>query len=101
MAGRGAFLQRQGYYPSVLETAQKNMQPHEWDYWIKGQAASRDIPGPTGGVVAQKGDVLDGGSFGERVGKIACWNSFMREARYLDRAWRTVCGRQLEGSGSV
>jgi putative spermidine/putrescine transport system substrate-binding protein len=35
----------------------------------------------------KKGKVRDGGSFAERTGKIACWNTLMDEDRYLTRRW--------------
>ena len=33
------------------------------------------------------GAVRDGGSFEERMGKVACWNSVMDEDRYMVRRW--------------
>ena len=42
----GAFLNRQGYYTAVLETAKENMTADEWGYWMEGQAAKELIKTP-------------------------------------------------------
>src|SRR5664279_5135176 len=78
----GAYLNRQGYYSAVLETAKENMSPDEWGYWIDGKPAQNDILSPEGKVMEKAGAVRDGGSFYERMGKVACWNSVMNEDRY-------------------
>lgn len=83
----GAYLNRQGYYSAVLPTAQANMQPYEWAYWMEGKPAEQDILSPQGQVIAHKGDVRDGGSFKERMGAVACWNSVMDEDAYMVRRW--------------
>ena len=44
----GAFLNRQGYYTAVLETAKENMSADEWDFWMEGKPAKSDILSPTG-----------------------------------------------------
>ena len=84
----GAFLQRQGYYPSVLDNARKYMSEDEWGYWIEGKAAHNDIVAPDGSVLEPKGSIRDGGSFVERMSRVACWNSIMDESRYLLRRWK-------------
>ena len=33
------------------------------------------------------GAVRDGGSFYDRMGKVACWNAVMDEDRYMVRKW--------------
>ena len=33
----GAYLNRQGYYSAVLETAKAKMEPYEWAYWMEGK----------------------------------------------------------------
>ncbi len=35
----GAYLNRQGYYSAVLETAKAKMEAYEWAYWMEGKAA--------------------------------------------------------------
>ena len=42
---------------------------------------------PDGKVMEKAGAVRDGGSFEERMGHIACWNSVMDEDRYMVSKW--------------
>ena len=83
----GAFLNRQGYYSAVLETAKANMTPDEWGFWMEGKPAQGDIKNPQGQVVEKAGAVRDGGSFNERMGAVACWNAVMDEDRYMVQKW--------------
>jgi putative spermidine/putrescine transport system substrate-binding protein len=83
----GAFLNRQGYYTAVLETAKENMTADEWGYWMEGQAAKESVKTPTGEELAKPGETRDGGSFWDRMGKVACWNAVMDEDRYMVRKW--------------
>ncbi len=83
----GAFLNRQGYYAAVLSTAQASMEPYEWDYWMLGKPAARDIKAPDGTIMEKAGAVRDGGSFNARMGAVACWNAVMDENRYMIRQW--------------
>ncbi len=83
----GAYLNRQGYYSAVLETAQAKMEPYEWAYWMEGKPASQDILSPKGDVLAKTGSVRDGGSYQARMGGIACWNAVMDENNYMVRKW--------------
>ena len=83
----GAYLNRQGYYSAVLETAKQYMTPDEWGFWIEGKPAQKDILSPEGKVMEKAGAVRDGGSFNERMSRIACWNSVMNEDRYMVQKW--------------
>jgi putative spermidine/putrescine transport system substrate-binding protein len=83
----GAYLNRQGYYSAVLDTAKQHMSPEEWGFWMEGKPAATDIVSPEGKVMEKAGAVRDGGSFYERMGKVACWNSVMDEDRYMVRKW--------------
>ena len=83
----GAFLNRQGYYSAVLSTAQKNMSANEWGYWMDGKPATSAIVSPDGTEIAKTGELRDGGSYYDRIGKIACWNSVMDNDRYLVQKW--------------
>ncbi len=83
----GAYLNRQGYYSAVLDTAKENMTPDEWAFWMEGQPAKSDITNPDGKVMEKVGSVRDGGSFADRMGKVACWNAVMDEDRYMVRKW--------------
>ncbi len=83
----GAFLNRQGYYSAVLETAKANMTEDEWGFWMEGKPAKGDIKSPQGKVIEKAGAVRDGGSFYERMGHVACWNAVMDEDRYMVQKW--------------
>ena len=85
----GAFLNRQGYYSAVLETAKANMSADEWGFWMEGKPAQGDIKNPQGQVVEKAGAVRDGGSFTERMGSVACWNAVMDEDRYMVQKWNS------------
>ncbi len=83
----GAYLNRQGYYSAVLSTAKANMDPYEWAYWMEGKPAEKDILSPTGQILEKAGAVRDGGSYDDRMGAVACWNSVMDENDYMVRKW--------------
>lgn len=83
----GSFMARQGYYSSVLSTTRAAMSSEEWEYWYEGKPATGNISDPFGNVVGKAGDVRDGGSFWNRMGNVVCWNSRMKEDRYLTRRW--------------
>ena len=83
----GAYLNRQGYYSAVLDTAKQSMEAYEWDYWMLGKAAAKDIMSPNGQLLAKAGEVRDGGSYEDRMGGVACWNAVMDENNYMVRKW--------------
>ncbi|MBX2832227.1 MAG: PotD/PotF family extracellular solute-binding protein [Rhodospirillales bacterium] len=83
----GAYLNRQGYYSAAPATAQKFMSEDEWGFWMEGKAAQGDILSPDGKVMEKAGAVRDGGSYEERMGSVACWNSVMDENKHMIRKW--------------
>jgi putative spermidine/putrescine transport system substrate-binding protein len=83
----GGFLMRQGYYSAVPETSKLFMSEDEWGFWFEGKAATGDIVSPSGTVIEKAGAVRDGGSFENRMGKVACWNAVMDENQYMVRKW--------------
>ncbi|WP_185983798.1 ABC transporter substrate-binding protein [Aureimonas mangrovi] len=83
----GAYLSRQGYYPAVLETTREALEPYEWAYWYEGAAAEQDIMAPDGRLLESAGATRDGGSYEERMGRVACWNAVMDENVYMIRRW--------------
>jgi len=83
----GGYLNRQGYYSAVLDTAKDNMSADEWGFWMEGKPAQGDILSPDGKVMEKAGAVRDGGSFYERMGHVACWNAVMDEDRYMVSKW--------------
>jgi len=83
----GAYLNRQGYYSAAPETAKKFMSEDEWGFWMEGKEAKGDILSPEGKVMEKAGAVRDGGSYEERMGSVACWNSVMDENKHMVRKW--------------
>ncbi|XDA98989.1 extracellular solute-binding protein [Sulfitobacter sp. LCG007] len=83
----GGFLMRQGYYSAVPETSKDYMSENEWGYWFEGKEAVEPIANPFGDVMAQPGEIRDGGSFYDRMGAVACWNAVMDENQYMVRKW--------------
>ncbi len=83
----GAFVAREGYYSCQPENAKKYLTQVEWDYWYGGKPAAEDIHDPFGKLMEKAGHTRDGGSFDERMGHIAVWNSVMDNDRYLIRRW--------------
>jgi putative spermidine/putrescine transport system substrate-binding protein len=84
----GAFIAKQGYYSSVPETAKKFLTDDEWGYWYEGKPADGPITGPHGKVAGKPGTTRVGGTFSNRMGNIACWNTVMRENDYLVTRWK-------------
>jgi putative spermidine/putrescine transport system substrate-binding protein len=88
LSGRaGAIMARQGYYISVPETARRHLSAAEWDYWYEGRPAREALTGPTGLVVAAAGSVRHGGSYEERFGNIAVWNTVMSTYEHSMLRW--------------
>lgn len=83
----GGYLMRQGYYSAVPETSKNFMTEDEWGFWYEGKPAQGDIVNPQGVVMEKAGAVRDGGSFIDRMGAVACWNSVMDENQYMVRKW--------------
>jgi putative spermidine/putrescine transport system substrate-binding protein len=92
----GAVIMRQGYYiangekllPWIRSSAGKaaGFTPAEYDYWWRGKAAPRDLPGISGKVGdIKKGERREGGSFPQRICKYVSWNSYPRESVYLTK----------------
>ncbi|MEM9641691.1 MAG: extracellular solute-binding protein [Pseudomonadota bacterium] len=83
----GGFLMRQGYYSAVPETSKLFMTEDEWGFWYEGKESVGDIVSPQGQKLEGPGVVRDGGSFFDRMGAVACWNSVMDENQYMVRKW--------------
>lgn len=83
----GAYLNRQGYYSAAPETSKQYMSADEWGFWMEGKVAQSDILSPDGKVMEKAGAVRDGGSYEQRMGSVACWNSVMDENRHMVRKW--------------
>jgi putative spermidine/putrescine transport system substrate-binding protein len=83
----GAVVAREGYYSAQPQNAKKYLTDAEWDYWYGGKPAATDINNPFGKLMEKAGNRRDGGSYDERMGNIAVWNTVMDEDRYLTRRW--------------
>ena len=83
----GAFVAREGYYSAQPMNTKKFLSADEWDYWYGGKPAAEDIHDPNGRLMEKAGRARDGGTFDERMGRVAVWNSVMDEDRYLTRRW--------------
>ncbi|NND72720.1 MAG: extracellular solute-binding protein [Rhodothermales bacterium] len=83
----GGYLMRQGYYSAVPETSKNFMSADEWGYWFEGKESEGDIVNPQGVKMEGPGAVRDGGSFYDRMGQVACWNSVMDENQHMVRKW--------------
>ena len=83
----GAFFARQGYYVVTWQNTKKYLPQAEWDFWYEGKPATVDIYSPFGKLMEKVGAVRDGGSYKNRMGRIAVWNSVMDENEYLTDRW--------------
>ncbi len=83
----GGYLMRQGYYSAVPTTSKDHMSEDEWGFWFEGKPAQGEIVNPQGVVMEKAGAVRDGGSFEERMGRVACWNAVMDENQHMVRKW--------------
>ncbi|UTW11729.1 ABC transporter substrate-binding protein [Marinobacterium rhizophilum] len=83
----GAVIARQGYYVSNPERARLYLSDAEWAYWYQGEPAPMELPGPEGAPMIPQGEVRDGGSYENRMSRVAVWNSVMDEHNYLVRRW--------------
>lgn len=83
----GAMMAKQGFYISNPERSRLYLSSAEWDYWYAGKAASEILPDAYGNPLIPQGEIRDGGSYTQRMGHIAVWNSVMDEHNYLVRRW--------------
>lgn len=90
----GAVMARQGYYISNPERSRAHLSPAEWDFWYGGKAATEILLDAQGAPLVAIGEVRDGGSYAQRMGHIAVWNSVMDEHNYLTRHWHEALARK-------
>jgi len=83
----GAYMARQGYYISVPHRTKEHLSEHEWDYWYEGKVAARDLPGADGRTAVREGSMRTGGSYFERLGNVAVWNTVMDSYEYSLVRW--------------
>lgn len=83
----GAIMARQGYYISVPEPLRETLSDPEWDYWYGGCPAAHDLVDASGRVVVRQGESREGGTYRQRLSKVAVWSTIMPEHNYLVRRW--------------
>jgi putative spermidine/putrescine transport system substrate-binding protein len=83
----GAFIARQGYYISNPQQSRSFLGAAEWDYWYEGRPARSEMIGPNGQVVANVGQLRNGGSYQQRLSNVAVWNTVMNTYEYSLPRW--------------
>lgn len=86
----GAYLARQGYYPSTLEAVRDQMDAAEYSYWFEAGRAERPVQAPDGQIIGQAHDRREGGSFEDWMGRIACWNTRMSGDALIRSHWKAL-----------
>ncbi|MDO6474624.1 extracellular solute-binding protein [Alteromonas sp. 1_MG-2023] len=83
----GAFIARQGYYISNPQRSKSYLSEAEWNYWYRGLPASEPLRGPDGKVSVNPGQQRSGGSYEDRFGHVAVWNTVMPTYEYSLQKW--------------
>ncbi|MEQ5808910.1 extracellular solute-binding protein [Alteromonas sp. NFXS44] len=83
----GAFIARQGYYISNPQRSKSYLSEAEWNYWYRGLPASEPLRGPDGKVSVNRGQQRSGGSYEDRFGHVAVWNTVMPTYEYSLQKW--------------
>lgn len=83
----GANMIRSGFYTPTPERCRAWMSDAEWGYWYEGKVALEDIRAPDGEIVALAGEERNGGSYQDRMSRIAVWNTETTNFDYLSRRW--------------
>ncbi len=83
----GAFIARQGYYISNPQRSKPYLSEAEWNYWYRGLPASEPLRGPDGKMSVNRGQQRSGGSYEDRFGHVAVWNTVMPTYEYSLQKW--------------
>lgn len=83
----GAYIARQGYYISNPQRSKSYLSQAEWDYWYNGKPAVKNLNGTDGKVSIKQGHIRSGGSYEQRFGNVAIWNTVMPNYDYSLRKW--------------
>ena len=83
----------QGYYNAVIAASHEGLAAlpdgAAYDaYYLGGDAATTTLNDPFGQPTIQAGEVRDGGSYEQRCGNFAVWNSHMDESDYVTQKWQ-------------
>ena len=65
------------------QRTKEHLSANEWGFWYEGKAATGVIKDPLGNDLEQPGRVRDGGSYKNRMGRVAVWNSEPDELVYM------------------
>ena len=79
----GAYFAKQGYYMPTPQRTKEYLSANEWGFWYEGKAATGVIKDPLGNDLEQPGRVRDGGTYKNRMGNVALWNSEPDELVYM------------------
>lgn len=85
--GPGALLARSGAYIANHSAAREKLTKNEWAFWYEGKPAEFPIYNIEGCEVYARGELREGGSYRDRMGKVVVWNTVMTEHNYLMRRW--------------
>ncbi len=83
----GALMARNGAYMTNSKAVKLHLSPAEWEFWYEGKAAKTPITDPRGVKIYDVGECRGGGSYYERMSRVAVWDSVMQEHNYLVRCW--------------
>ena len=83
----GAYLNRQGYYSAVLETAKAKTDAYEWAYWMEGKPAEKDIKSPNGQVPRKQAPCATAARTSSAWARSPAGTRTMDENTYLIQKW--------------
>lgn len=83
----GAFIARQGYYISTPHLSRPHLSEDEWNYWYQGKPTRNALTNTRGQVAVAAGSTRRGGSYQERFGRVAVWNTVMPTYEYSLQRW--------------
>lgn len=83
----GAIMAKNGAYMTNSEAVRSYLSPAEWAFWYEGKIATSPITDPKGTKIFDIGETRGGGSYYERMSRVAVWDSVMQEHNYLVRSW--------------
>jgi len=83
----GAFIARQGYYISNPQRSKHLLSQDEWNYWYAGKETTTALKNTEGKIAVKAGDIRNGGSYENRFGNVAVWNTVMDTYEYSLPRW--------------
>lgn len=86
----GAMMARSGAYMSNPASTRRWLSDAEWDFWYGGKPAAVPITNPVGQTIYETGSVREGGSYEQRMARVAVWDTVMDEHNYLVRRWENA-----------